>query len=639
MTVPALRGAALRLVADLGEREAVAALIGSDEAIVSLPDGVAPVTAPERPRAEGPLDVVTVGRLHPDKEMLTFARAATAALELGLDATFSVIGPDGGELAALQELIATEEHLDGRLRHEGAMTRAQVLDRLARADLFVLPAADGARSLALLEALAAGVPSICTSDCRDALTLRARQAALVTRPNEFALAQAVVRLADDPEERAELGRRGRLAAALLFDIGHVVDELEDYYAQALQRSYPVPDDASALAEDAAAAQQVIDLSEPAPAEPIEPLEGTDRMLWVATEVTAHRLALWREVAKLSDLTVALLAPSRTNGRLQLDSAAEPFHVVQLRAEARTGAHGVTVYQPTRSLRTLIRRRPDAVVLDGWESPAFRAAARWARKEQIPVVASYRVAGQADATESSEPSTASAVAPRVGRGQRRLLRRADAVLASGAESVSAALGIGVPADRITLLPEQGGAPSPVVDVREGHRFLFLGPLITRTNTDGLIRAFHLAQGLGDVLTIAGTGPMYGQLVELADQLGLLDSVIFLDELDAGARATALADAHTVVVPSTDEVWGRGVTEAVEAGRHVVVSTACSIAGSVSGLPSVFVADPAPSGLARAMIASRQRWNITQAEKAAAQPLLITLSMPPELASTGSTHHWL
>ncbi|MFZ0159371.1 MAG: glycosyltransferase, partial [Kineosporiaceae bacterium] len=225
-------------------------------------------------------------------------------------------------------------------------------------------------------------------------------------------------------------------------------------------------------------------------------------------------------------------------------------------------------------------------------------------------------------------------------QRRLLRRADAVLASGADSVTAAIGLGVPADRIALLPDQGaGEESSVIDVREGHRYLFLGPLISRTNPDGLIRAFHLAQGLGDVLTVAGNGPMYGPLVELADQLGILESVIFLDEPDPQQRAQALADAHTVVVPSTDEIWGRVVTESVQAGRHVVVSTACSIAGSVESLPTVFVADPAPSGLARAMIFSRQRWAIAQAEKVAAQPLLVTLAMPPELARAGAPRPWI
>jgi glycosyltransferase involved in cell wall biosynthesis len=640
LTVPALRAASCRLAIDPAERDAVAALIGSHEAIHLLPDGV-PAGPNRAERTSGPLDVVTVGRLHPDKEILTFARAASAALELGLDATFSVIGPDEGELAALEQLIATEEHLHGRLRYEGALAHEQVLDRLARADLFVLPAADGARSMALLEALAAGVPSICTSDCRNALTLRARQAAMVTRPNEFALAQAIVRLADDVEERIDLGRRGRLFAALAFDMGAVADALEEQYALALACRHPAAEepahDPLGAGDGDAGQQQLIDVSASAP---IEPLEGTDRMLWVATEVTRHRLALWREVAKLSDLTVALLAPSRSNGRVQLDSAAEPFHVVQLRAEARTGAHGIPVYQATRALRTLIRRRPDAVVLDGWESPAFHAAARWARREQIPVVASYRVAGERDAAQLASGEGAAPGGARVGRIQRRLLRRADAVLASGAESVTAAIGLGVPADRISLLPDQGlGEGSSVIDVREGHRFLFLGPLISRTNPDGLVRAFHLAQGLGDVLTIAGSGPLYGPLVELADQLGILDSVIFLDEQDPQQRAQALADAHTVVVPSTDEIWGRVVTESVEAGRHVVVSTACSIAGSVESLPTVFVADPAPSGLARAMIFSRQRWTITQAEKIAAEPLLVTLAMPPELARAGAPRPWL
>jgi len=662
LTVPALRTASHRLAVDPIERDIVARLSGSSQGISLLPDGVrlteasdtsavAGVAAPEAAASEGrsrPLDIVSVGRLHPDKEVLTFAKAAIAALELGLDATFTVIGPDAGDLAALRELIATETHLDGRVWYEGVLPHPELLRRVARADLFVLPAADGTRSVALLEALAAGVACICTTGTRHALTLRARQGAMVTRPNEFALAQAIVRLADDDDQRAALAARGREVAAQVFDIAAVVDQLESRYGQALRTRYPqegappfgVPAPALALDD----APRVIDLDAlrrplPDPLSDVAPLEGTDRLLWITTAVTPHRLALWRELAKLSDLTVALLAGSRENNRLVLDSAAEPFHVTHLRAPSQTpapavGSAAVRLYRPTRALRNLIRRRPDAVVLDGWESPAFAAAARWARRDHIPVVASYRIAG---GEAAGEPASGT---PGPDRAQGRLMRRADAVLAAGDDSVEAVLGMGVARERVALAPgleetrHVGDAGrTSLVDVREGHRFTFLGPLIPRTNADGLMRAFHLARGLDDVLTIAGDGPMWSELVQLADELGVRDTVVFIPELDEVLRHQVLADAHTVVVPSTDEIWAGVVAEALENGRHVVVSTACSIAGSLHARPEVFVAEPVPSGLARAMMSSRQRWTIERARQVSGTPLSIGRSDLPQLARAG------
>ncbi len=639
LTGPALRRAAVRLAADPAERaalEPLTLLAGHEPAGVHLlPDGVAP-PEPARPSPAGrsghrSLDVVCVGRLGDRVQPLLFAQAALLAVQDGLDATFSMVGRDGGGLTALQEFIDRHAELQGRLRYEGPLGHAEVQNRLSRADVLLLPVVPGARSTTLLEALAGGLATLCTTDAQHAITLRSRQAARVVPPTAAALAAAVTDLAADPDALADLGRRGRAAAGLLFSIEGVADHLERHYAAALLQHYPFTE-TSSDAEPAASGPSggddlgvVIDLAVPQRRRPVEddlagdadpPLGGADRLLWVTPEATSHRIALWREIARSSDLTVALLAPSHANRRLRLAATREPFHIVQLGGGARTGG-GAARHRASRTLRALVRARPDAIVLDGWPSPAFTAAARWARRAGVAVVAYYR-------TSEATSTDRDAVAPRVraDRSLRRLLHRADAVLATGADSAFEAMSLGVPAERITLAPPVPDLPrseqlpahrgTRVVDVRSGHRFAFIGPLIPRANPDGMLHAFRLARGMGDVLTVSGAGPLYAELLALADRLGIADHVVFQDGPgDDAARRAVLSDSHTVILPSTDQVPAHEVEEALRTGRHVVVSTACAISDALAERPEVFLASPTGAALAEAMMLSRQQWDRTRA----------------------------
>jgi glycosyltransferase involved in cell wall biosynthesis len=247
-----------------------------------------------------------------------------------------------------------------------------------------------------------------------------------------------------------------------------------------------------------------------------------------------------------------------------------------------------------------------------------------------------VPGMGPRDGAGEPARAVRTARAV-RARRRLLRRADAVLASGTGSVDAVLQMGIPADRIAHAPELDDAPAPgerVVDVREGHRFAFFGPLVRRTNTEGLLHAFHLVRGIDDLLTVVGEGPLLASLVRLAEELHLGDSVVFVPEPDPATRRRLLADSQTVVVPSTDEIWGRVIAEAVAAERHVVVSTACTMAGSLGERASVFPADPTPAALARAMMTSRQQWDRRRCEEAAYRMVRLPSDASAELAGSSA-----
>jgi len=100
----------------------------------------------------------------------------------------------------------------------------RVDELLSAADLFVLPRREGGTSLALLEAMAAGLPvlAVDTPSSRDTLT-DGREGLLVREGNCGAMSAAIGRLLDHPELAERLGAAARQRAAAHFPLAKTVD--------------------------------------------------------------------------------------------------------------------------------------------------------------------------------------------------------------------------------------------------------------------------------------------------------------------------------------------------------------------------------------------------------------------------------
>jgi glycosyltransferase involved in cell wall biosynthesis len=123
---------------------------------------------------------------------------------------------------------AIQDQIDGRCL-AGKVLLAGTFDRvdevLAAADLFVLPAATGGMPIALLEAMAAGLP-IVTLDSPDHLDLvtHEREALLVRVTTSERLADAMLRLLDDPAMAQRLGAAARRRALTRFSSQRMAEE-------------------------------------------------------------------------------------------------------------------------------------------------------------------------------------------------------------------------------------------------------------------------------------------------------------------------------------------------------------------------------------------------------------------------------
>ncbi len=198
--------------------------------LLDLPNGVG-VPAAGTGSGKERTEVLFLARLHARKRVLLFVDAALQLLAEGIDADFVIVGPDEGELGEVTQRIAEAGRQD-RIRYEGAVPPGAGRDRIARADVYVLPSLNEPFPMSVLEALSVATPTVISETCHIADRLGDAVAAFPESAPDTAaaLAGSLRTLLADPAQRAALGRRGRQAIESRFSIERVGDLLERYYA-------------------------------------------------------------------------------------------------------------------------------------------------------------------------------------------------------------------------------------------------------------------------------------------------------------------------------------------------------------------------------------------------------------------------
>ncbi|MDX2141366.1 MAG: glycosyltransferase [Chloroflexota bacterium] len=166
--------------------------------------------------------VLFLGRLHARKGVDILARAFMRANIP--NSRLVIAGPDEGMLPALQALAAQ----DSRIELVGFLDGAARLHALAQADVFALPATGEGLSMALLEAMAAGIPLLISPGCHLPEAERAG-AALIVPPEIEPLADALRVLMSDAERRQGMGEAARKLAEERFSWEGVAAQWEATY--------------------------------------------------------------------------------------------------------------------------------------------------------------------------------------------------------------------------------------------------------------------------------------------------------------------------------------------------------------------------------------------------------------------------
>lgn len=177
-------------------------------------------------RAELGLDLCTpvllfLGRVSRKKGIDILVRAVA---EMGRRVALVIVGPDDEGLTPQLKSLAKELGI-GELTHlVGPRYGDERLVALADADLWVLPSHTENFGNAVLEAMAAGVPTVVSTEVNLAPEILAAGAGRVAACESSAFARECERLLDAPNERKRLSAAGRTFAAS-YDWCHVSHQL------------------------------------------------------------------------------------------------------------------------------------------------------------------------------------------------------------------------------------------------------------------------------------------------------------------------------------------------------------------------------------------------------------------------------
>jgi colanic acid/amylovoran biosynthesis glycosyltransferase len=183
-----------------------------------------------RPAEQGPLRLVSVGRLVEKKGIAHVLRAVRILKDRGVAAEYRVFGD--GPLRDRLVALAGELGIADRVRFEGRRNQEAVREGLDQSDVLVAPsvtAADGDEEgipNVLKEAMASGMPVVATRHAGiPELVDDGVSGWLVAERNDAALAEALTRLAATPERWPAMGRAGRTKVEREYDIHRLNDRL------------------------------------------------------------------------------------------------------------------------------------------------------------------------------------------------------------------------------------------------------------------------------------------------------------------------------------------------------------------------------------------------------------------------------
>ena len=186
------------------------------------------------PPTQDPPFILFLSRLHYKKGLDHLADAFAIVRRQAPEWQLVVAGPDGGERQPFVERIA-RHGLDGAVKLVGPVYGADKFALLRRAGCFCLPSRQEGFSIAILEAMACGVPVVVSENCHFPEVAEAGAGRVVPLDPQ-AIAAALLALTDDADHRRRMGDAGRQLVEARYTWDKVAGQSVAAYERAMASS-------------------------------------------------------------------------------------------------------------------------------------------------------------------------------------------------------------------------------------------------------------------------------------------------------------------------------------------------------------------------------------------------------------------
>jgi glycosyltransferase involved in cell wall biosynthesis len=203
------------------------------DAFASLPSGDAFTQHWFAARRDEIALVLFLGRLSHKKGIDVLIDAFASIARERPQARLAIAGPDDEGLTPALQHQARAAGIADRVAFTGMLDRGHMLKALAAARAWALPSLTENFGNAVVEAMAAGIPTVFSPHVNIAPEIAAADAGIVAERHAAAFARAIAPLLDDPARAAALGDRARTFARR-YDWRAVAPRLEAMYQSVLR---------------------------------------------------------------------------------------------------------------------------------------------------------------------------------------------------------------------------------------------------------------------------------------------------------------------------------------------------------------------------------------------------------------------
>lgn len=211
--------------------------VSRDKEIFVTPFGVDVDVFAPRDRAPDPSAPIRIGcvkHLEDKYGIRHLIRAVPRIRKQFSNIEVSIVG--GGTQKQSYEDLVSRLGIEGIVRFSGEVPHSEIPELLKRMDIFVMPSEIEGFGVAALEASAAGLPVLASKVGGIPEVVKDGETGILIPPgDQNAIAQAVVKLAQDPQLRHKLGENGRRFVVENFTWTDLAGQIEMYYKSLLER--------------------------------------------------------------------------------------------------------------------------------------------------------------------------------------------------------------------------------------------------------------------------------------------------------------------------------------------------------------------------------------------------------------------